>query len=127
MEIYVNIEMRNRPWSSGEFANVPLVLKTLAIVDALGEQSQRNQFWLQELSRDMASFFFNTMPTVLMKKHPRLPQLLQWELAVQPNPNQAQKTKVHRMYLAMERTLLQANSLYQILHMKGVDLQTSCA
>lgn len=77
MEIYVNIEMRNRPWSSGEFASVPLVLKTLAIVDALGEQSQRNRFWLQELSRDVASFFFNTMPTVLMKKRPRLPQLLQ--------------------------------------------------
>lgn len=38
MEIYVNTQMRNRPWSSGEFANVPLVLETLAIVDALGEQ-----------------------------------------------------------------------------------------
>lgn len=58
MEIYVNIQMRNRPWSSGELANVPLVLKTLAIVDALGEQSERNEFWLQELSRGTASFFF---------------------------------------------------------------------
>ena len=72
-------------------------------------------------------FFSNTMPTVLMNKHPRLPQLLQRELAVQPDPNQAQKTKAHRMRLAMEQTILLANSLYQILHMKGVDLQTSCA
>lgn len=58
MEIYVNIQMRNRPWSLGEFANVPLVLQMLAIVEALGEQSERNEFWLQELSRGMASFFF---------------------------------------------------------------------
>lgn len=40
MEIYVNIQTRNRPWSSGEFANVPPVLEMLAIVDALGEQSE---------------------------------------------------------------------------------------
>lgn len=59
MEIYVNTQMRKRPWSSGEFANEPPVLQTLAIVDALGDQKKRNEFWLQELSRDMVSFLFS--------------------------------------------------------------------
>lgn len=49
--------MRNRPQSICVFINVPPVLKTLVIVDALGEQSERNEAWLQELSRDMASCF----------------------------------------------------------------------
>lgn len=55
-------------------------------------------------------FFFNTMPTLLMKKHPSLPQLLQPELALQPSPSQAEETGAHRTRLAMEETLLQANS-----------------
>lgn len=46
-------------------------------------------------------FFSSTMPTVLMKKHPRLPQLPQRELALQPSPSQAEKTRAHRTRLAM--------------------------
>ena len=32
MEIYANIQMRNGPWSTGEFANVPPVVEMLAVV-----------------------------------------------------------------------------------------------
>lgn len=54
-------------------------------------------------------FIFNTMPTVLMKKQPRLPQQLQWELRVQPSPSPAQQTKGSSFGCGADS--LQANSL----------------
>lgn len=122
MEIYVNTQMRKRPRSSGEFANDPPVLHTLAIVDALGDQRKRNEFWLQELSRDTASFLFFRHNTYCSPEEPSqpAPAAAVSDGCSAPSQSGSENQAAH-VPLDVEQVFWQANSVYQILHVKSVN------
>lgn len=122
MEIYVNTQMRKKPWSSGEFANEPPVLQILAIVDDLGDQKERNGFWLQELSRDMVSFLFFQHDTYCSPEQPSQPPPAAPVSDGCSAPSQpGSENQAAHVPLDAEQDFWQANAVYQILHARGVN------